>query len=79
MNRIFEIVRTAFNSLWKMRMRGDTLEIITPFATTNDKFVSIFVSIRKNGYVVNDGGWLANGFYDCDLPLFNDIYITIVR
>ena len=47
MNRIFEIVRTAFNSLWKMRMRGDTLEIITPFATTNDKFVSIFVSIRK--------------------------------
>ena len=48
MNRIFEIVRTAFNSLWKMRMRGDTLEIITPFATTNDKFVSIFVSKRKN-------------------------------
>lgn len=79
MNRIFEIVRTAFNSLWKMRMRGDTLEIITPFATTNDKFVSIFVSIRKNGYVVNDGGWLANGFYDCDLPLLNDIYIRVLN
>lgn len=79
MNRIFDIVRTAFNSLWKMRMRGDTLEIITPFATTNDRFVSIFVSIRENGYVVNDGGWLANGIYDCDLPLLNDIYIKVLN
>ena len=61
-----------------MRMRGNSLEIITPFATTNNKFVSIFISIRENGYVVNDGGWLANGFYDCDLPLLNDIYIRVL-
>ena len=58
-----------------MRMRGDTLEVITPFATTNDKFVSVFISERKNGYVVTDGGWITNGIYDCDLPLLNDIRV----
>ena len=79
MDYIFEIIITAFNSLWKMRMRGDTLEVITPFATTNDKFVSIFISVRENGYVVNDGGWLSNGIYDCDLPLLNDIYIRVLN
>ena len=79
MDYIFEIIRTAFNSLWKMRMRGDTLEVITPFATTNDKFVSVFISVRENGYVVNDGGWLSNGIYDCNLPLLNDIYIRVLN
>lgn len=62
-----------------MRMRGDTLEVITPFATTNDKFVSVFISERKNGYVVTDGGWITNGIYDCDLPLLNDIYIKVLN
>ena len=74
MDKIFDIIRSDFNSLWKMRMRGTTMEIITPIATTSDKFVSVFVTKRDDAYVVTDGGWISEGKYDSELPLLDEIY-----
>ena len=32
-------------------------------ATTNNKFVSVFLSKQGNDYVISDGGWLDGGEY----------------
>lgn len=77
METLFKIIKADFDSLWKMRIRGTTLEIITPFATTNDKFISVFVAKRGDDYVVTDGGWIYEGKYDSELPLLDDIYIRV--
>lgn len=77
METLFEYIKADFDSLWKMRMRGTTLEIITPFATTNDKFISVFVAKRGDDYIVTDGGWIYEGKYESELPLLDDIYIRV--
>ena len=77
METLFNIVRRDFDSLWRMKIRGSSLEIITPFATTNDKFVSVFVSKRDDAYIVTDGGWIYEGRYDSELPLLDDIYVRV--
>ena len=55
-------------------MRGETMEVVTPIATTSDKFVSVFIAKRGDAYVVTDGGWISEGKYDSDLPLLDAIY-----
>ena len=74
MNNLFDIIKSDFNSLWKIRMRGETMEVVTPIATTSDKFVSVFIAKRGDAYVVTDGGWISEGKYDSDLPLLDEIY-----
>ena len=61
LNDIFTDIKDSFSSLWKTKQRGNSLEIITPYATTNNKFVSVFLSKQGNDYVVSDGGWLNSG------------------
>jgi len=66
---IFSDIKNSFGSLWKIKERGNTLEIITPFATTNDKFVSVFLTMSENSFVISDGGWVHNGLYiDTEFP-----------
>ena len=77
METIFDIIRKDFDSLWKVKMRGSTMEVTTPVATTSDKFVSVFITKRGDSYVVTDGGWISEGKYDSDLPLLNDIYARV--
>lgn len=65
---VFDEVKNSFCSLWKYKERGETLEIITPFTTPNNKFISVFITYRKDTYVITDGGWLFSGeYYDSDL------------
>lgn len=60
-----EIIR-AFSSLWKIKQRGDSIEIITPVSTSNDMFVSVFLTRRGEEYVVTDGGWIDAGVYNIE-------------
>ena len=43
MEDIIKIIIASFSSLWKVKKYGKTIEIITPFFTTNDCFVSVFL------------------------------------
>ena len=66
MNDIFDRIRKAFDSLWNVRPRGASLEVITPFPASDDKYVSVFI-VKQNGkYIVSDGGWLNDGTYQMD-------------
>lgn len=60
---IFQDIKNTFGDLWKYRERGNSLEIITPYATTSNSFVSVFFTIRGNEYIFSDGGWLESGEY----------------
>lgn len=67
MKEIFEIIKTTFGNLWKCRPRGESLEVITPFATTTDMFISVFITRRQNNWIISDGGWLDRGVYHANL------------
>lgn len=56
-------IKEQFSALFECKQRGSTLEIMTPFATTNRKFVSVFISTQDNELVVSDGGWVHGGLY----------------
>ncbi|MGX5817041.1 hypothetical protein ACWKWU_02535 [Chitinophaga lutea] len=74
---IFDNVKESFCSLWTYKHRGPTLEIITPFSTTQSKFISVFVTKRENKFVVTDGGWLFKGEYDNELDLDDPVFFKI--
>ncbi len=61
---IYKDIVSSFNELWKVKERGKSLEIITPFATTSQRFVSLFLTEKDNEYIVTDGGWISEGLYD---------------
>src|ERR1019366_8739891 len=61
---IYKDILHSFGSLWKYKERGNTLEIITPYATTNDKFVSVFLTKQGKDYIVTDGGWIHTEVYE---------------
>ena len=67
MQTLFDSIKEAYNSLWHVKVLGESLEIITPMITTNNAFVSVFVTKRDNSFIVTDGGWISAGFYDCEL------------
>lgn len=74
MNQIFNDIVKSFSSLWQMRIVGNSIEIVTPCATSNNYFVSLFLSKRGNEYVVSDGGWVHSGIYECEIS--DGIYFT---
>lgn len=67
MDNVFEIIKKAYQALWHVKDYGKTLEIVTPVATMNDMFVSVFVTKRGDDYVVTDGGWIDSGLYECEV------------
>lgn len=77
MAAIFQNVKESFCSLWTFKVRGKTLEIITPYATTNAKFISVFVTQQSDKYVVTDGGWLTGGEYETKPNFDDDIFMKI--
>jgi hypothetical protein len=60
---IYTDIKNAFGGLWQTKLRGNSLEIITPYATTNNRFVSVFLSKQGYDFVISDGGWLNSGVY----------------
>lgn len=61
---IFEQIKKDFCSLTDYKMRGETIEIVTPFSTMNNKFVSVFLKESKSGFLISDGGWIDMNFYE---------------
>lgn len=64
---IFESIKGDFCSLTSYKLRGESLEIITPFSTLNNKIVSIFIKKINNKYVVSDAGWTDLNYYDVNI------------
>ena len=64
------VLKRDFGSLWQCRDRGTSIEIVTPFSTSTQKFISVFITKRDGEFVVTDGGWLcneSNGYGLCDI------------
>jgi len=74
---IFKNIKEEFCSLWTFKERGETLEIITPFATTSNKFVSVFLTFKNKEFIISDGGWLSDNSYET-IPDFEDDVFTKV-
>lgn len=74
MDRLFNSIIQSYNSLWHFKVLGESLEIVTPMVTTNDNFISVFVTKRGEEFVVTDGGWISAGYYDCDLNILGAAY-----
>ena len=64
MDEIVELIKKTFYYLWKVKRYGKTIEIITPSFTTNDCFVSVFLTKRDKYYIVTDGGWISEKYYN---------------
>lgn len=73
MDDIIKYIIDSYNSLWKIKKYRKTIEVITPVATTNNFFVSVFLTQRGDEYIVTDGGWIDSGVYECEMG-FEDIY-----
>lgn len=67
MDKVFETITTAFQSLWQIKDYGKTLEIVTPVATMNNMFVTVFITKRGDDYIATDGGWIDTGMYECEV------------
>lgn len=52
---IFSEIKSDFTSLWGYKDRGQTLEIITPFSILSGSFISVFLTMREDNYIVTDG------------------------
>ena len=74
---IFKTIKDDFCSLTTYKLRGESLEIITPFSTLNNKFVSVFIKEIKGKYVISDAGWTDLNYYDVSISEeSNDIIKT---
>lgn len=71
---IFKNIKDEFCSLWTFKERGETLEIITPFATTSNKFVSVFLTVKNKEFIISDGGWLSDSTYETTPDFEDDVF-----
>ena len=77
MDEIFDIIRHAFHSLWKVKHYGKTIEIVTPSFTTNDCFVSVFLTERDGRYIVTDNGWISDNYYNSQFDNDDEAYLKL--
>lgn len=77
MQDIFRQITSSFGALWKCRPRGESIEVITPFPTSTDMYVSVFVTKRGDAWIATDGGWMCKEVYNCCLPLDEKIYSKV--
>jgi hypothetical protein len=76
---ILPLIKADFGSLWHCRARGNSIEVVTPFSTATQKFVSVFITFKNDEYIVSDGGWLSSEFYLEDEVLSKTVSENIVR
>lgn len=79
MNQIIDDILNTFGSLWHIKTRGNSIEIVTPYATTNNMFVTLFLTQRGEEFIVTDGGALDRGVYECDLPFDEECFEKAFR
>lgn len=76
---IYKDTQQSFGKLWACKERGNSLEIITPFATTSQKFISVFLTQRGNEFVISDGGWINEGIYDNTFDSDEECFSKIIQ
>jgi len=64
---IFNTVKSDFCGLTTYKIRNNSIEIITPFSTLNNKFISVFVKEFKEQIIVSDGGWIDLNYYEVNI------------
>ncbi|MDO7170838.1 hypothetical protein [Mariniflexile sp. AS56] len=64
---IFNAVKSDFCELTTYKVRANSVEIITPFSTLNNKFVSVFVKDLHDQIIVSDGGWIDLNYYEVSI------------
>ena len=52
LQEVYINIQKSFGGLWQSKERGNSLEIITPYATTNNRFVSVFLSNQNDQSLV---------------------------
>ena len=76
---IYENIKFCFDQLWTFKQRGDeTIEIITPYSTTSNKFVSLFLTKRHDKFIVSDGGLLNSEAYESQVDYDNQYLLKIL-
>lgn len=63
-SKIQNIIKSEFCELTTFKMRERELEIITPYLTLNNKFISVFIRFQNDTVIVTDGGWISKNYYD---------------
>lgn len=77
--KIFLNVRQNFDALWSFKLRSEqVIEIITPYSTTSNKFVSLFVTRRNDKYIVSDGGLLNSEAYESEIDYENQCLLKVL-
>lgn len=76
---IFNSLKEDFCALWTVKERGDTIEVSTPYVTTTDSFVTVFLTLRKGEYIVTDGGWISENLYGAELNFKEELFDKIFR
>ena len=61
--QLFADIKTDFNSLWSFNLRGETLEILTPFSTITGNLISVFLTMREDRFIVSDGQRLIHSMF----------------
>jgi hypothetical protein len=56
---ITERIQKDFNSLWKCKQRGNTVEISTPYLLPDSTLLSLFITERNKKTIVHDGGSIS--------------------
>jgi len=64
---IYNSIKSDFCELTTYKIRNNSIEIITPFSTLNDKFVSVFVKFYQNQIIISDGGWIDLNYYEVNI------------
>ena len=78
-HEIYENIKFCFNQLWSFKYRGaETIEIITPYSTTSNKFVSLFLTKRDDKFIVSDGGLLNSEAYESQVDYDNQYLLKIL-
>jgi hypothetical protein len=67
--QITELLQRDFNSVWKCKILGETLEISTPYLLPDATLFSLFLTTRGDRYIACDGGsvWELLSEY-CAIP-----------
>ena len=60
---IKQSIKQSFENLVQFKERENSLEIITPYSTVTDKFISVFVVFQKGKIVINDNTWFHQNYY----------------
>src|SRR5688572_25264656 len=77
--KIFLDTRKNFDALWSFKLHNtNVIEIITPYSTTSNKFVSLFLTKRDSKYIVSDGGLLNSEAYESEIDYENQCLLKIL-